>query len=650
MPAFQHAIEESRKNIDVITSSNYPPNFNNTIEALEFSSLGLERISSIFFNLNAAETSPEIQTIAQEVSPLLTAFSNDVALNHQLFKRIKAVYDQKETLNLNDEQYQLLDKKYKSFFRNGANLKEKDQENLRRIDKELSSLKLTFGENLLSENNLFRLHVEQASDLVGLPMNVVESAKILAKKENKNGWLFTLDYPSYVPFMTYCKNRDLRKTMAVAFGQKGFHDNALDNQDLVLKIAKLRHQRANLLGYPTHAHYVLEERMAKTPEIVLDFLQELKAKAYPSAIQEFKTLQEFAQNIDGITTLQRWDNAYYSEKLKKEQFDIDDEQLKPFFKLEYVLSGAFKIAHKLFDLNFERLDDIDTYHPDVTTYKVTDSKHQLVAIFYADFFPRPGKRNGAWMTSFKSQYVLNDQDERPHVSIVCNFTKPTTTQPSLLTFNEVTTLFHEFGHALHGMLADTIYPSLSGTSVAWDFVELPSQLMENWCYEEEALTLFAKHYATHETIPIHWIEKIKAAGQFQQGMLTLRQLSFGLLDMCWHGQNPMSITDVKAHEKMAFEGTQLFPDVAENCMSTAFAHIFQGGYSSGYYSYKWAEVLEADAFAFFKSNDVFDKDIAQSLKTHILSRGGTEDPEILYRRFRGKKATNKALLERSGLN
>jgi len=649
IPAFKKAIEESRNQIEAITSNSEAPNFKNTIEALEFSSLRLDRITSLFFNLNASETSPEIQTIAQKVSPMLTAFSNDVALNYQLFNRIKTVYDQNDDLNLSREQRRLLEKKYKSFVRNGANLSEEDQTKLRSIDKELSSLKLTFGEHLLAETNKFRLHVDSASDLEGLPENAIESAKTLAEKENKTGWLFTLDYPSFLPFMTYCKNRKLRQSMAVAFGQKGFHNDDLDNQNLVLKIAKLRHQRANLLGYTTHAHYVLEERMAKTPDAVMNFLNELKTKAKPIALKEFKTLKEFARKMDGITTFQKWDNAYYSEKLKKDLFDINDEQLKPFFKLENVLDGAFKLAKKLFGLSFERLDTIDTYHPDVTTYKVMDSKQGFVAIFYADFFPRSGKRNGAWMTSFKPQYVLNGSNERPHVSIVCNFTKPTESQPSLLTFNEVTTLFHEFGHALHGMLANTIYPSLSGTNVAWDFVELPSQLMENWCYEEEALTLFAKHYKTNETIPMQWIEKLKASGQFQQGMLTLRQLSFGLLDMSWHGKSPMSITAVKAHEKTAFDGTQLFPDVSENCMSTAFAHIFQGGYSSGYYSYKWAEVLDADAFAYFKSKSVFDLDIAQNLRTHILSQGGTEDPEILYKRFRGKAATNQALLERSGL-
>lgn len=649
LPAFKTALAESKKNIAAIVSNPEPPNFKNTVEALEFSSLRLDRISSLFFNLNAAETNDAIQNIAQEVSPLLTAHSNDVALNKSLFNRLKIVYNRLESLNLTTEQKTLLEKKYKGFVRNGANLNPNDKTRLREIDKELSVSKLTFGEHLLAETNRFRLEINKASHLEGLPENLISTAKLLGEKEEKKGWLFTLDYPSYVPFMTYAKNRTLRKKMAIAFGKKGFQNDNLDNQNLLLKIAKLRHIRANLLGYKTHADYVLEERMAKSPETVLGFLEDLKAKALAVAQSEYKELSAFAKELDGVKTLQQWDSAYYSEKLKKKRFDIDDALLKPFFKLENVLEGAFAIAKKLFQIQFIKTTEVDTYHDDVMVYKVIDKKGDLVALFYADFFPRSGKRAGAWMTSFKPQYQLQGQQHRPHVSIVCNFTKPTKKSPSLLTFNEVTTLFHEFGHALHGILANTTYPSLSGTNVAWDFVELPSQLMENWCYEKEALELFARHYESSEVIPMHWIEKIKAAGRFQQGMQTLRQLSFGLLDMSWHGQDPSSIKDVKTHEKNVFKSLQLFPDVKENCMSTAFAHIFQGGYSSGYYSYKWAEVLEADAFAYFKKNQVFDPIIASKLKTHILSQGGIENPEVLYKRFRGKKASNKALLERTGL-
>ena len=649
LASFAKAIESAKHEINEIVENKETPTFENTIEALDYTGEQLDRISSIFFNLNAAETNDEIQKIAQEVSPLLTEFSNDVALNTALFERVKSVYNTKASLILREEQKTLLDKKYKGFSRNGANLNADEKEILRAIDKEQSQLQLTFGENILAETNRYELLITEVSDLEGLPEGAIEAAKQLAEEKDKKGWLLTLDYPSYVPFMTYAKNRALRKELALAFGQKGFQNDSLDNQDIVLNITQLRYQRAQLLGYETHAHFVLEERMAKTPETVRTFLEDLLEKAQPAAKKEFEELENFAKNLDGIDRLEKWDSAYYSEKLKQERFNFDDEQLKPYFKLENVIEGAFIVAKKLFGLQFIQTNAIDTYHKDVMTYKVEDSKQNLVAIFYADFFPRAGKRNGAWMTSFKSQYVKNTVNERPHVSIVCNFTKPTSTKPSLLTFNEVTTLFHEFGHALHGMLADTVYPSLSGTSVAWDFVELPSQIMENWCYEKETLALFAKHYETGESIPMELIDKIKAASTFQQGMQTLRQLSFGLLDMSWHGVDPTEINDVKQHETAAFLETQLFPDVAQNCMSTAFAHIFQGGYSSGYYSYKWAEVLDADAFEYFKENDLFDPEIAAAFKTHVLSKGGTQDPLELYVKFRGQKPKAEALLKRSGL-
>lgn len=649
LASFAKAIESAKHEINEIVENKETPTFENTIEALDYTGEQLDRISSIFFNLNAAETNDEIQKIAQEVSPLLTEFSNDVALNTALFERVKSVYNTKASLSLTQEQKTLLDKKYKGFSRNGANLNADQKETLRAIDKEQSQLQLTFGENILAETNRYELLITEVSDLEGLPEGAIEAAKQMAEEKGKKGWLLTLDYPSYVPFMTYAKNRALRKELALAFGQKGFQNDALDNQEIVLKITQLRYQRAQLLGYETHAHFVLEERMAKTPETVRTFLEDLLEKALPAAKKEFEELESFAKNLDNIDRLEKWDSAYYSEKLKQERFNFDDEQLKPYFKLENVIEGAFTVAKKLFGLQFIQTDAIDTYHKDVMTYKVEDSKQNLVAIFYADFFPRAGKRNGAWMTSFKSQCVKNTVNERPHVSIVCNFTKPTSTKPSLLTFNEVTTLFHEFGHALHGMLADTVYPSLSGTSVAWDFVELPSQIMENWCYEKKALALFAKHFETGESIPMELVDKIKAASTFQQGMQTLRQLSFGLLDMSWHGVDPTEINDVKQHETAAFLETQLFPDVAENCMSTAFAHIFQGGYSSGYYSYKWAEVLDADAFEYFKENDLFDPEIAAAFKTHILSKGGTQDPLELYVKFRGQKPKAEALLKRSGL-
>ncbi|MFS4482199.1 M3 family metallopeptidase [Hyunsoonleella sp. 2307UL5-6] len=649
LPAFKNAIADAKAEIDAIVNNTNAPTFENTIEALEFSGEKLDRISSIFFNLNSAETNETIQKIAQEVSPMLSEFSNDITLNDDLFKRVKAVYNLKDKLDLTTEQQTLLGKKYKGFSRNGANLPEDKKEQLRAIDKKISKLKLKFGENVLAETNKFEMLITNEADLSGLPDGTKEAAKQLAESKDKEGWLFTLDYPSYIPFVTYADNRELRKKLSLAAGAKAFKGDTLDNQKNVLEIAKLRYERAKLLGYKTHAHFVLEERMAETPENVIKFLNELLEKAKPAAHREFTALENFAKDLDGIDTLEKWDGAYYSEKLKQKLFNLDDELLKPYFKLENVINGAFKIAKKLFDLHFEEIDTIDTYHEDVLTYKVTNSKGDFISIFYADFFPRAGKRNGAWMTVYKSQYIKNNENSRPHISNVCNFTKPTKTKPSLLTFNEVTTLFHEFGHALHGILANTTYPSLSGTNVYWDFVELPSQVMENWCYEKEALALFAKHYETGELIPMDLVEKIKASATFHEGMQTLRQISFGLLDMSWHGQDPTEIFDVKQHENNAFKGTKLYPDVVENCMSTAFSHIFQGGYSSGYYSYKWAEVLDADAFEYFKTKGVFNKTVATKFKDHVLSKGGTENPMTLYKRFRGQEPKPEALLRRAGL-
>jgi peptidyl-dipeptidase Dcp len=649
LPTLKEAIKMAKKEIKNIINNPEHPTFENTIEALEFSGEQLDRISSIFFNLNSAETNEDIQKIAQEISPLLSEFSNDITLNTALFNRVKAVYDIKKDLKLTTEQKTLLDKKYKSFSRNGANLSNDKKSKLREIDKKLSQLKLKFGENVLAETNKFEMLITDEADLSGLPEGAKEAAKQLAESKNKIGWLFTLDYPSYIPFVTYANNRELRKKITLAAGSKSFKNDELDNQEIVLQIVNLRHERANLLGYKTHAHFVLEERMAKTPETVLKFSNDLLKKAKPAAKQEFKTLESFAKKLDNINRLEKWDGAYYSEKLKQKLYKLDDELLKPYFKLENVIQGAFTVAKKLFDLQFEEINDIDKYHDDVLTYKVTDSKGNYISLFYADFFPRPGKRNGAWMTSYKPQYIKNGENSRPHVSIVCNFTKPTKTKPSLLTFNEVTTLFHEFGHALHGMLANTTYPSLSGTNVYWDFVELPSQIMENWCFEKEALALFATHYKTGEVIPMELVEKIKASATFNEGMQTLRQLSFGLLDMSWHGQDPRKIKDVKAFETKIFKQTALYPETKETCMSTSFSHIFQGGYSAGYYSYKWAEVLDADAFEYFKEKGVFNKTVANKFKKHILSKGGTANPMTLYKRFRGQEPKPEALLRRAGL-
>lgn len=648
-PAFLEALRIAEKEVETIANSKEEATFENTIEALEFSGQQLERVASLFFNLNSAETNDKIQEIAKDISPLLAKFSNDIVLNEKLFSRIKHVFETVDKNSLSAEENTLLEKKYKNFSRNGANLKEEQKLRLREIDAKLAPLKLQFGENVLKETQSYELHITKEEDLAGLPESVKEAAAQIAQSKNKSGWIITLDYPSYIPFMKYASNRALRKELSTAFGAKAFHGDSLDNQNNVLSISKLRHERAQLLGYKSHAHFVLEERMAETPEKVFEFLENLLVKAKPAALRELNELSDFAKELDGLERLESWDAAYYSEKLKQHLFQFNDEVLKPFFELDRVIAGVFKITENLYGLRFEEVFDVETYHPEVKTYRIYDQNGAFISLFFADFHPREGKRAGAWMTSFKSQFILKGKNERPLISNVCNFTKPTKEKPSLLTFNEVTTLFHEFGHALHGILANTTYPSLSGTSVYWDFVELPSQILENWCYEEDALKLFAIHYKTKESLPMDLVKKIKDAAKFQEGMATLRQISFGLLDMSWHAQDPSDIRSVKEHELIAFEKTALYPDNAETCMSTSFSHIFQGGYSAGYYSYKWAEVLDADAFDYFKTKGVFNKEIAAKFKENILSKGGTEKPMVLYKRFRGREPQIDALLKRAGL-
>ncbi len=648
-PAFNEAISQAKAEIQQIITNTGAPTFENTIEAMAFSGMQLDRISNIFFNLNSAETNEELQKIAQIVAPKLSAFGNDISLNPDLFKRVKQVFDTVDKSTLTTEQITLLEKTYKGFVRNGALLNDDQKAQLREIDAQLSVLSLQFNENVLAETNAYQLHITNEEDLAGLPDGVIEAAKNLAEQQEKQGWIFTLDFPSYLPFVTYAQNRELRKEIAIANGKKGFQNNEYNNEEIVLKIVKLRNQRAQLLGYKNHAAFVLEERMAQNPEKVLSFLNDLLIKAKPAAEKEFDELTAYAKKLDGIDRLEKWDGSYYSEKLKQERFNLDDEALKPYFKLENVLNGAFTVAEKLFGLHFTEVFTVDKYHADVQTFDVTNDSGEKIALLYTDFFPRKGKRNGAWMTSFKSQWIKNGVNERPHISIVCNFTPPTQSKPSLLTFNEVTTLFHEFGHALHGMLANTTYPSLSGTSVYWDFVELPSQIMENWVYQPETLALFAKHYETGETIPQRYIDKIKESANFLEGMATLRQLSFGMLDMAWHSENPENIGRLKEFENQQFELTKLYPDVAENAMSTAFSHIFAGGYAAGYYSYKWAEVLDADAFDYFEQNGIFNKEIATKFKDFILSQGGTDHPMTLYKKFRGQEPSPNALLKRAGL-
>lgn len=648
-PAFEFAIEQAKKEVDAITANTESPTFKNTLEALDYSGGLLNTISKIFFNLNSAETSDEIQEIANEVSPLLAEFSNDIGLNQELFNRIKTVYKNITTLDLTPEQTTLLESSYKGFVRNGANLNDTDKETLRSIDKELSQTSLNFGQNVLAATNKYELQITDKNDLVGLPDGIIEAAKITAKQKEKDGWLFTLDFPSYYPFITYSSNRKLREEISKAYGSKNYKNDDLDNQKNVLKMVNLRYQRAQLLGYDSHSNFVLEEEMASNPKSVFNFLDNLLVKSKPVALKENQQLTDYANKLDGIDTLQGWDAAYYTEKLKQELFSLDDEKLKPYFKLENVVKGAFEVSSKLYGLNFQQIFDIDTWHKDVSTYKITYDNGDLAAIFYTDYHPRAGKRGGAWMTSLNSQYIKDGNNNRPHIINVCNFTKPTDTKPSLLTFNEVTTLFHEFGHALHGILANTNYPSLSGTNVFRDFVELPSQILENWCYEKEALELFAFHYETGEVIPMDLVEKIKESATYMEATKMLRQINFGLVDMAWHTANPNEINSVGEFEKQAAASTQIYPVVDETNFSTSFSHIFQGGYSSGYYSYKWAEVLEADAFEYFKENGIFNKEIGAKFKDNILSKGGSEHPMELYKKFRGQEPDNDALLKRAGL-
>ncbi|MGI9525540.1 MAG: M3 family metallopeptidase [Weeksellaceae bacterium] len=647
-PAIHSAIAEAKAEVKDIIENKEIPDFKNTVEALALSGEKLSRITSIFFNLNSAETSDEIQAIAQNISPLLSEFNNDIRLNEPLFEKIKQVYDNRDSFDLSAEQLQLLRKTFKSFSRNGALLSAEKKEKLRKIDKKLATLSLQFGQNVLAETNEYQLHLTNKSDLDGLPEAVKDMAAAEAKDHDMEGWIFTLQMPSYLPFMKFANNRKLREELYKANGAKAFQHNEHNNTNHIKEIVKLRYDRAQLLGYATHADFVLEERMAKSPEKVNEFLEDLLIKAKPFAERDIALLQDYAKREDQIEELMPWDHAYYAEKVKKEKFNLSEEELKPYFELNNVVEGAFKIAHKLYGISFIPNDSIEVYHPDVKVYEVKNSDDVVMGIFYTDFFPRKGKRAGAWMTSYRDGSILKNQHKVPQISIVCNFTKATENEPSLLTFNEVTTLFHEFGHALHGLLANTQYESLAGTNVYWDFVELPSQFMENYCYEPEALKLFAKHYKTGEVIPMELIYKIIQSAQFMEGYQTLRQISFGKLDMAWHGVDPRGIENVDLYETKAFEGTQLYPKIEGTNMSTAFSHIFQGGYSSGYYSYKWAEVLDADAFDFFKQNGIFDPLTAQKFYK-LLSAGGTIDPMKLYKEFRGQEPKPDALFKRAGL-
>lgn len=648
LPSFRELIRQAEDEINAIVNNPEPPSFQNVIETLAYSGAQLDVVSNIFFNLNSAETNDEIQKIAQEVSPMLTEFSAKISQNEQLFAKINEVYNQKDQYELDSEQLMLLEETYKGFVRSGALLNGEDKETLKNISIELSKKSLQFGQNVLAETNNYFKHITREEDLAGIPEAILEQYREEAHERNLEGYVITLQYPSYIPFMTYAENRELRKELALANGKKAFNNNEFDNQQLIKEIVTLKQQKATLLGYENYAEFVLEERMAKSPDKVLSFLNELLEKAKPYAEKETEELKSLA-HTDGITDMQSYDHAFYAEKLRKLKFDLSDEELKPYFRLEAVQEAVFSLAKRLFNLEFKETQDVQKYHPEVSVYEIFE-EGQFKSLLYTDFFPRKGKRAGAWMTSFRSQFRKDGKNHRPHISVVCNFSKPTADTPSLLTFQEVTTLFHEFGHALHGVLADTRYPNLSGTSVKWDFVELPSQFLENYCYEPDFLKSFARHYETGEVLPDDKIRKLSDSKNFMEGYQTLRQIGFGLLDMAYHTKaaqlNPESNTSIKDFEDQETTQAQLYPVNPETAMSPSFSHIFQGGYSAGYYSYKWAEVLDADAFQYFKDNGIFNAEIAAKYKM-LLSSGGTKDPMELYIAFRGSEPRVESLLKRA---
>lgn len=648
-PAFEQAIVEAKQDIQHIIDNPATPDFDNTIVALDLAGGQLSNISSIFFNLNSACTNEEMQQIAQRISPKLTEYSNSVNMHPDLFRRVKQIYSQKETLPLTPEQQTLLEDTYRSFVKGGANLEGADRKRFEEITMELSQLGLQFDENTLAETNAFTLHLTDPQELSGLPESAREAAAMTAREKGLEGWLFTLHAPSYIPFMKYADNCSLREKMYRAYAARGNRDNANDNKEIIRKMTALRLEKAQLLGYRTYAEYVLTDRMAASPETVNSFLAQLLSASHPFALSEKKEVEDFARKQGFQGELQRWDWSYYSNKLKQEKYALDDEMLKPYFQLEKVQQGVFGLATRLYGLSFREVTDIPKYHEDVKTFEVYDRDGQFLAILYTDFFPRESKGGGAWMTEFRGQHKINDQDIRPLVSIVMNFTKPTPNTPSLLTFDEVTTFLHEFGHALHGMLSQCTYNSTGGTNVYRDFVELPSQIMENWALEKEWLDTWATHYQTGEKIPQEYISKIHHAANFQSGYQSDRQISFGTVDMAWHTITSPVTTSVQEFETQAMASTESFPIVDSSCFSTAFGHIFGGGYAAGYYSYKWAEVLDADAFSVFKEKGIFDRTTADAFRKNILEKGGSEHPMTLYKRFRGQEPTVDALLERSGL-
>ncbi|MDP2337455.1 MAG: M3 family metallopeptidase [Bacteroidota bacterium] len=649
LPAFDAAIEIAKKEVQEIIENPMSPDFNNTIVALDLAGEKLERIKAIFFNLNSAETSDEMQNIAQDVAPKLSDFSNDITLNEQLFARIREVHNQTENRVLNVEETTLLEKTYRRFVRSGANLNEEDKAKYREITRELSQLGLKYQENVLAETNAYELLITDERDLSGLPESIVDMAAQTAQSKNKEGWLFNLQSPSYVPFLKYADNRSLREQIFRASSSRANHGNENDNNEIIKRIVSLRIDKAHLIGFKTHAEYKLQERMAETPEKVTRFLDDLHQESKPFAAKEFAEVQEYAEKSGFSGQVQRWDWAYYSEKLKSEKYNFTDEEVKPYLQLEKVIDGVFSLARKLYGLRLEENKNIEVYQPEVSAYEVFDEDNRFIAVLYLDFFPREGKRSGAWMTDYRTQSNVNGNSIRPHISLVTNFSRPTESTPSLLTFDEVTTFLHEFGHGLHGMLSQCQFPGTSGTNVYWDFVELPSQIHENWAYEKEWLDQFAVHYQTGEEMPDELVLKIQKAQNFQAAYMMERQLSFAMLDMAYHHRELPVEGDLKEFELNAIASTDLLEPVEGSLQSTAFSHIFSGGYDAGYYSYKWAEVLDADAFSVFQENGIFDRDTADSFRKNILEKGGSEHPMILYKAFRGQEPTAAALLKRNGL-
>ena len=648
-PAFEEAMKQHSLEVDAIINNPQAPTFENTIVALEHSGKLLNKVSSPFFNLLSSETNDELQAIAEKVSPLLTEHSNSIGLNEKLFARVKVVYNQKDKLNLTPEQEMLLQNTYDDFADNGANLSEEDKAVYRELSKDLNMLSLQYGQNVLKETNKYSLHITNNALLAGLPVDVLDMLASNAKKEGKDGWELNLKATTYVPFMKYAQNRDLRRELYLAYSTRGMVGGEFDNREIVRKIANDRLKIANLLGHKSYADYVLKHRMAEDKKHVYDLLDKLLVAYKPTAVKEFADVQAYADNHGAYFKLQPWDSSYYSEKLKDEKYAINDEILKPYFELENVKKGVFGLATRLYGIHFTENSKIPVYNPEVEAYDVTDDKGNFISVLYTDFHPRDGKRAGAWMNDFKAQWMEGKTDSRPQITIVMNFTRPTSTKPALLTFDELTTFLHEFGHSLHGMLTKCTYESLSGTNVYRDFVELPSQMMENWGSEKEFLDGFATNYLTGEKIPAELIQKIKASENFNAANFCLRQLSFGYLDMAWHTITTPFTGDVIAYEKEAMASTQILPVVLEAGMSPNFSHIFSGGYAAGYYSYKWAEVLDADAFSVFSKNGIFDKKTADSFRKNILTKGGTEHPMVLYKRFRGQEPTIDALLKRNGI-